>query len=313
MPVAPRPLRRRGALLAVGLLALAGPALAGCGDDDSSSDPGESGTTEAASETTAGSTAPADDDGGEGTGSTEAAAEGLSILVTNDDGYDAEGIDVLVEALVAAGHEVEVVAPAEQQSGTGGTFTEGAVEASEEQTASGQDAIAVNGFPSDSVRVAIDELGMTPDVVVSGINEGQNVGPIVDASGTIGAARAAVARDIPALALSAGLVPGGAEPVEPSAYERGAELAVEWLAEHQEALASGSADLAVTSINIPSCTTGEVRDLVEVPVATQGDPLAGQDCTSTAEDPADDIAGLTAGFATLSVVPDEPATPPQPG
>ncbi len=298
----PRPLRRRGALLAVGLLALAGPALVGCSDDDGD-DVGESGTTTTTAETTASDAAT----------ETTAAVEGLSIVVTNDDSYAAEGIDVLVEALVEAGHEVSVVAPLEQQSGQGGTFTDGAVETSEQQTASGRDAVAVDGFPADTVRVAVDEMGMTPDVVVSGINEGQNIGPLVDVSGTIGAARAAVARGIPALALSAGLVPGATEPVEPSAYELGAELAVAWLAENQADLLAGEAAVDVTSINVPSCTDGEARDLVEVPVATEGDALAGQDCTSTEEDPADDVVAFANGFVTESVVPDEPATPPQPG
>ena len=60
------------------------------------------------------------------------------------------------------------------------------------QTASGYEARAVEGFPADTIRVAFDELGLTPDLVVSGINEGQNLGPVVDLSGTVGAARAAV-------------------------------------------------------------------------------------------------------------------------
>jgi 5'-nucleotidase len=288
-------MRARGVL--AGALAAA-VLLAGCGGDDgedtTSQSSGGTDSTEAAGEST--TTAP-----------TEAAAEPLSILVTNDDGYAADGIDAVVEALVAEGHTVEIVAPLEQQSGTGGTFTEGAVESQEVQTASGHDALAVDGFPSDSVRVAIDELEMTPDLVVSGINEGQNVGPLVDVSGTIGAARAAVARGIPALALSASVTEFE------KGYEAGAALAVEWVAEHAAALAAGDAAVEVTSINVPSCAEGEPEDLVEVPVGTEGDPLAEPDCASDLTDPADDIEGLAHGFPVLSVVPAEPATPPQPG
>lgn len=269
--------------------------LAGCGGDDGDDTTSQSGGPDSTEEPTTAST-------------TEAAAvEPLDVLVTNDDGYAAAGIDAVVEALVAEGHEVTVVAPLEQQSGTGGTFTEGAVESQEEQTASGHDALAVDGFPSDSVRVAIDELEMTPDLVVSGINEGQNVGPLVDVSGTIGAARAAVARGIPALALSASVAEFE------RGYAVGAELAVAWVDEHAAALVAGDAPVEVTSINVPSCAEGEPEDLVEVPVGTDGDPLAVPDCTSDLTDPADDVEGLTHGFPVLSVVPAEAATPPQPG
>ncbi len=270
--------------------------LAGCGsDDDTGSDVGESGTTTTTSAESSTTT------------STEVADDTLSILVTNDDGYAAEGIDAVVEALVAEGHDVQVVAPLEQQSGTGGTFTEGAVESQEEQTASGHPAIAVAGYPADSVRVAIDEMEIAPDLVVSGINEGQNVGAVVDASGTIGAARAAVARGIPALALSASFGPFA------EGYEVGAELMLAWLDEHAAALAAGEAPVEVTSINAPSCDEGEPKELVEVTVATDGNPLAQPECTSELTDPTTDVEALTAGFPTLTVVPAEPATPPQPG
>lgn len=287
-------MRARGVVAGAALVAAL---LAGCSDDGDDDPVAQSGTPESTTEPSASEP-----------GATEpAAAEPLSILVTNDDGYSAEGIDAVVEALVGAGHEVEVVAPLEQQSGTGGTFTEGAVESQEEETASGHPALAVAGYPSDSVRVALDELEMTPDLVVSGINEGQNVGPLVDISGTIGAARAAVARGVPALALSASTGPFAA------GYEAGAGLMLTWIEEHAAALAAGEAAVEVTSINVPSCAEGEPEELVEVPVGTGGDVLAESDCTSDLTDPADDVEGLNHGFPTLTVVPAEPATPPQPG
>ncbi|HEV7720273.1 MAG TPA: hypothetical protein VGO60_03270, partial [Iamia sp.] len=102
-------------------------------------------------------------------------------------------------------------------------------------------------------------------------------------------------------------------PVE-NGYAAGAELAVAWIDEHRDALLAGEAPVEVASINIPSCAVGdEVEDLVEVPVATEGDFLAESDCTSDLEDPADDTEALNNGFPTLTVVPAEPATPPQPG
>ena len=143
--------------------------------------------------------------------------------MTNDDGVGAEGIDVLVTALTAIdGVEVTVVAPATQQSGTGGNATEGPLTTNEATTASGYEARAVEGFPSDTIRVAFDELGLTPDLVVSGINEGQNLGPIVDASGTVGAARAGVRRGVPALAVSQGVG-------QDLDYEVAAGLVTDWV------------------------------------------------------------------------------------
>ena len=132
----------------------------------------------------------------------------LHILVTNDDGVGAPGIDAVVEALRALPDtEVTVVAPLENQSGTGGQTTPGTLTVTDTTTASGYPAKAVAGFPADSVIWAFDQAGVTqkPDLVVSGINFGQNLGPAVAISGTVGAAEAAAARGVPALAASQGL------------------------------------------------------------------------------------------------------------
>lgn len=292
---------RAGAALAAVLLLLG--AAAACGSDDDASDPGESGTTattettEAAGEST---TTAADDQADEEAGE-------LSILVTNDDGYDSEGIDAVVTALQGLdGVTLDVVAPLEQQSGQGGTYTEGPLETQEEETAGGTEATAVDGYPADAVRVALEDLDLQPDLVVSGINEGQNLGPVVDVSGTVGATRAAVAAGVPGLALSSGTATFD--------YEAGVEVMLDWIEENRAALATGDAPVEVVSINIPSCTEGEVRGLEEVPVGTDGSQaIVEQDCTSTLEDPADDLEAFNNGFASLSVLPDDPATPYQPG
>ena len=90
----------------------------------------------------------------------------LHILVTNDDGYDAAGIDVVTEALRKRPHvAVTVVAPATNKSGTGSQATEGDLTATKRATASGYPATAVNGFPSDTIRYALDTLHLHPDVV----------------------------------------------------------------------------------------------------------------------------------------------------
>ncbi|MBX3286246.1 MAG: 5'/3'-nucleotidase SurE [Actinobacteria bacterium] len=266
--------------------------LAGCGSSDSDGAADPTTTTAAAEATT----------------TTTVAAEPLQILVSNDDGYQAEGIDVLVEALSGVdGVEVTVVAPLTQQSGTGGKSTEGDLPVTDVELASGHPAKAVEGFPSDAVRVAIDDLGIEPDLVITGINEGQNVGPAVDLSGTVGAARAAVARGVPALATSQGT---GAT----YDYEAAVPLILDWLEEHREAIAAGEEPVAVTNLNVPSCATGEVRGLEEAEADLDGDfgeALAAQDCSSTAaaDDLDGDVALLNAGFATIGPVADAPAQP----
>ena len=222
----------------------------------------------------------------------------LRILVTNDDGVDAPGIDALVEGLTELDRvKVTVVAPATNQSGTGNQTTPGELTTTETTTASGYPAVAVNGFPADTVNFALDGgIPKTPHVVVSGVNAGQNLGPVFLASGTVGAARTAVTRGIPGVAVSAGLG-------EPPDFEAGVDEAVKWVKKHRKALVADDDPTDVVNINVPTCTTGEIRGLVEVPAAPTGDILAPVDCNSTLEDPTDDLIAFTNGFATLSEVP----------
>lgn len=229
-------------------------------------------------------------------------AEALQILVTNDDGVGAEGIDVLVTALAAVeGVEVTVVAPATQQSGTGGNATEGTLTSNRAQTAGGHEATAVEGFPADAVRVAFEDMSLQPDLVISGINEGQNLGPVVDVSGTVGAARAAQRTGVPALAVSQGI---GDAPD----YAAAAELVVAWVEDNRAALLAGGLPLdAVLNLNVPTCTAGEVRGTLEVESATTGDAMTASDCAATGEGYADDVTAFANGFATLTEVPVEPA------
>jgi 5'-nucleotidase len=219
----------------------------------------------------------------------------LQILVTNDDGVAAPGIAALVTALRKLPNvKVTVVAPSTNQSGTSDKTTPGTLQAIKSTTA-GRPSTAVVGFPADSVLYALNTLHLKPGLVVSGINLGQNVGPAVDLSGTVGAARTAARHGIPALAVSQGLAP------VPD-YATGAREAVKWFVTHRKALAKAKGKKAfVDNLNIPTCAAGtKPRGLVKVPPATSGDILGAQDCSSTATAPTDDIAGLTAGYVTLS-------------
>ncbi len=262
---------------------------AGCSSDD-----GE-GADDASPETTA---APAET-------TTTAPAETLDILVSNDDGYQGEGLDAVVQALSELPDTtVTVSAPADDRTGTGGQTTPGELTATDEETLSGYPATAVQGFPADSVNYALENvLEEPPDVVITGLNEGQNMGPIIDASGTVGAARAAVAAGIPALATSQGI------DADPPDYESGVTFILDWLEENRDALLAGEADVVVTNLNIPSCATGEVRGIVEVPPASDmaGREYNAADCESTEEDPADDVGAFNIGFASIGEIPATPA------
>lgn len=238
--------------------------------------------------------------------SAPAGPEPLRILVSNDDSYAAPGIDVLVEALLTLDAvEVTVVAPLEERSGAGGKVTDGEVAVTDVETAGGYPAKAVDGFPADAVRVAIDELDIEADLVVTGINSIQNLGPLLDVAGIVGAARAAVARDVPAFATSQGI----GDSID---YEAAVPYVLDWITEHRDALAEGDEPVAVNSLNVPSCASGKVRGLAEVKADPQADPadaLAPQDCTSTEEVSGDtgDVAAFQVGYATISTIPSKAA------
>lgn len=123
--------------------------------------------------------------------------DSLSVLLTNDDGIDAPGIRALRDEL-AADHDVTVVAPASEQSGTGQTRTFEVIDYEERD-----DDYAVYGTPADCVAFGVAALEDPIDVVVSGCNDGPNLGAhILARSGTVGAAMEASFLGLPAVAAS---------------------------------------------------------------------------------------------------------------
>ncbi len=133
------------------------------------------------------------------------AAAGLHLLLVNDDGFDAPGIETMRDALLEAGHDVTVVAPLEQQSGRGTALDADRLFAPVAITEFRPGDVNVDGTPVTTTLAALDFLlaDQAPDLVVSGINEGANVGEIAISSGTVSAAVTAILRDVPAIAISA--------------------------------------------------------------------------------------------------------------
>ncbi len=138
------------------------------------------------------------------------------ILLTNDDGVRAPGLAILGAALLAAGHELVIAAPADEKSGSGtglGTVVDAAaiaVTPTHVAGCPGARCLAVDAPPALIVRAACEGVfGPVPELVVSGVNAGHNTGRLILHSGTVGAALTALLYDLPGLALSAGKAPGG--------------------------------------------------------------------------------------------------------
>jgi len=120
------------------------------------------------------------------------------ILLTNDDGWDAPGLDALRRATLGLG-PYRVVAPIGCYSGSGHRVT---THAPIEVSAMGEDIIAVGGAPADCVRLALYQLTPRPRWIFSGINAGGNLGADIHHSGTVAAVREGVLNGIPGIALS---------------------------------------------------------------------------------------------------------------
>jgi 5'-nucleotidase len=130
----------------------------------------------------------------------------MNILVSNDDGIFALGMRTLATALAEAGHQVTVVCPDRERSATGHGLTMHKpirAEAIEEVFPPKIRAWSCSGTPSDCVKLALGALmDSFPDIVVSGINHGPNLGTDVLYSGTVSAAMEGAMEGIPAIAVS---------------------------------------------------------------------------------------------------------------
>src|SRR5207253_721940 len=123
----------------------------------------------------------------------------MRLLVTNDDGILAHGIDCLIAAAEPLG-EVTVVAPDREQSATSHSLT---LHHPLRPVRRGERRWQVDGTPTDCVMLAVEALmPEKPDFVLSGINHGQNMGEDVLYSGTVAAAMEGLALGIPSIAIS---------------------------------------------------------------------------------------------------------------
>lgn len=249
----------------------------------------------------------------------------LRVLVTNDDGVAAAGIDALVTALAANPNlDLTVIAPATNQSGTGDRLTAGPIDVTPSSTAGAFPALAVAGFPADTSVFGIRTMNPPPDLVVSGINFGQNIAELSTLSGTVGAALWAARLGVPAFAVSQGFGPNlsytdaaafTARLVEKFRVSRGfrAKLTTRF----------GDRQAMVVNINFPTCAgAGARRGVALVPLGritiTTGYTLQStmgstqrwapttssqsltSNCTSTLTKPQTDVEAMANGFASVT-------------
>ena len=168
-----------------------------------------------------------------------------NILLTNDDGYGAEGLRALQEALEDLA-TVWVAAPLAEQSGSAQSLT---LRRPIVVHSKGERHWAVDGTPADAVIVALHRLlPERPDLVISGINHGANMGENGYYSGTVGAAREAALHHIPALAMSL-----CSRKLHFASAARIARSAAEIV------LKEGLPDEVLLNVNVPEPWSGEVR------------------------------------------------------
>ena len=250
-----------------------------------------------------------------------ALAARFRFLVGNDDGVGAPGIAAVVRALSAdPSLEVSVYAPATNQSGTGDSITTGPLTVLPATTADGYPAWSVAGFPADGVLFGVLQgLAEKPDLVVSGINAGQNVAELVNISGTVGVGLWASRLGIPAFAVSQALGPN-IDYEAAAQYTRKLVNSYRTNATFRSKLVGGPGRAKILNINFPTCATGSLRGVRAVslgvaqkvvayepgsgsdvwdPVVVRT-PVGSTDCDSKLKNPTTDLEALDNGFASVT-------------
>ncbi|MBR5430730.1 MAG: 5'/3'-nucleotidase SurE [Firmicutes bacterium] len=180
----------------------------------------------------------------------------MKILLTNDDGIDSYGLRVLAEELSRIG-EVSLAAPVNNNSGAGHgmTVTEPLRAYPRRYAAITGPAWAVAGTPVDCVKLAIDQLlPEKPDIVISGINNGPNLGTDIIYSGTVAAALEGWLHQLPALAVS---VANEHRHTDDGNYLPAARIA----ADYAGRLCSGQLPRTLLNINVPGAVPEDIRGI----------------------------------------------------
>ena len=234
----------------------------------------------------------------------------MRILVTNDDGIRAPGLRALVDAVKPFG-EVKIVAPDRERSCCAHALTMRDPLRVERFEWDGCEAYEVNGFPADCVNVALS-IGFPEgcDLVLSGINNGPNLGFDVTYSGTVAGAMEGTVNGVRSIAISVANLAAS----DTLRYE----VAASWLATHLELLlATPQAPLTFLNVNVPNLPEIELRGYRVVAmgrrvyqgrVERREDPWGrtyywqGGVAVLTPEDPNTDVAAVSEGFVSVTPI-----------
>jgi 5'-nucleotidase len=233
----------------------------------------------------------------------------VRVLVTNDDGVHAPGITALAKAIAAAGYETLVVAPKEDSSGSGAAIGPVHVGQSLEYdtlSVAGLEDVPVYGIdgpPALCVLLSrIGGFGTPPDVVVSGINPGNNTGRSILHSGTVGAAMTAASFGVSGLAVSIGSASED-EPLWDTACAFGV-AALEWLV--------GAPSKTILNVNVPNIPMADVAGVrlarlapfgtVRTAIVQSGEGRLDVELRATEDqlDPDTDTALVLAGYVAVT-------------
>jgi len=173
----------------------------------------------------------------------------MKILLTNDDGYQSEGLNTLADLLVSAGHEVWICAPSVERSASSHSMT---LRGDITITEYAPNRYHCSGTPADRILYAsrVGLFGEQPDLVISGINHGYNISTDVLYSGTVAAAREAAINGMKAIAISASKDENGTFAFTQSAH---------FLLDHLPTLFELLSNTTILSINVPPQPNGKIK------------------------------------------------------
>jgi 5'-nucleotidase len=230
----------------------------------------------------------------------------VDILLTNDDGIYALGLRAMYRALLRAGHRVQVVAPLTEQSAVGHAITLSLPLKIKEIREPDFLGTGVFGTPVDCAKLALSTLlDSPPDVIISGINNGANVGVDILYSGTVSAATEGALAGLPSLAVSI-------DNFHPVNLDAQADYAVRLV---QDMDWSGLPLRSLLNLNFPNCDMHDARGLRLCPQTqavyhdkhdSRTDPRGGRYFWLHGEIPANEVGAetdrglLNQGYITLT-------------
>lgn len=245
----------------------------------------------------------------------------MKLLICNDDGYQAEGLLFLQEYFSQRNNEVYVIAPYKEQSGKSHsiTFTDGMMLIKKSEK-----FWALDGTPADCVNVGLcGLLPVKPDLIISGINLGYNIGMDTLYSGTVSAAKEAVVHGYPAISLSSGIAHNGEDILNASSCNINYKEISNFLDNHFQSLVKAAVSHSennrhLINVNFPGGTkpfagikrcipSKQTRYRDEIvtfksPVGKEYVWIKGELCEHDDKQLTTDIAVIRAGYVSVSAI-----------